>query len=68
MYVRSYKYLRSQSIYGREQYWYYTILLNPKYLSPAGKVLIESLNYFDSAIETLKLIVKLGYTLERVSG
>ena len=47
MYVRSYEDLCRQSIYGREQHWYYVILLNPKDLSPAGKVLIESLNYFD---------------------
>ena len=47
MCVRTYEDLCRQSIYGREQHWYYVILLNPKDLSPAGKVLIESLNYFD---------------------
>lgn len=47
MCVRSYEDLCKQSIYGRDQHWYYVILLNPKDLSPAGKVLIESLNYFD---------------------
>ena len=47
MCVRSYKDLCRQSIYGQEQHWYYVILFNPKDPSPAGKVLIESLNYFD---------------------
>ena len=44
--VRSYNELSRQTITGRDQYWYYVILLNPHDLSPAGKVLIENLDYF----------------------
>lgn len=47
MCVKTYEDLCRQTIHGREQYWYYVILLNPRDLSPAGRILIENLDYFD---------------------
>ena len=45
--VKSYADLREQDIRCREQHWCYVILLNLRELTPAGRILINNLDYFD---------------------
>lgn len=45
--VKSYADLSEQDIRCREQHWCYVILLNLRELTPAGKILINNLDYFD---------------------
>lgn len=45
--VKSYADLREQDIRCREQHWCYVILFNLRELTPAGRILINNLDYFD---------------------
>lgn len=44
--IKNYDDLCRQRLWNKKQFWYYVIILNPRDLSPAGKVLLESLDYF----------------------
>lgn len=44
--IRNYDDLCRERLWNKKQFWYYVIILNPRDLSPAGKVLFESLDYF----------------------
>lgn len=56
--IKNYDDLCRRRLWNKKQFWYYVIILNPMDLSPAGKVLLESLDYFhlDSGADCIYFI------------
>lgn len=44
--IKTYDDLCRETLWNRKQFWYYVIILNPRDISPAGKMLLENLDYF----------------------
>lgn len=44
--IKTYDDLRRETLWHRRQFWYYVIILNPRDISSAGKVILENLDYF----------------------
>ena len=44
--IKTYDDLRYERLRNRKQFWYYVIILNPRDISPAGRILLENLDYF----------------------
>lgn len=56
--IKNYDDLCRRRLWNKKQFWHYVIILNPRDLSHAGKVLLESLDYFhlDSGADCIYFI------------
>ena len=67
--VRTYEDLCQETIYNRNQFWYYVIIFNPKDLTPASIKLLDNLYYFhkDSGANCVYFIPGFINTTEGIS-